>query len=420
MSCDGVSVPPNFDNKIGLCCDPPSVWNKDWPIDPEKLWEEHFNNKDTDKAVWSYDTQYNHNDEDPYRADAHKIDGSDAYGFMMLNGKKEAVDDNFATTQTVVRREAAIPNVKRNFVTTNRTLIDAVFDHHEEVFDVYCNFPPGSPQCESVWEGGVEDTIISLPDHVGEGPFARVVSMELVAEDYTLPGHHLQHRAADGLHDNPVYRVKVDYNFHLVRQDRGPVQIRVDYTNLLGYWREMTDSAPSRIKRDEPSFNMGHFRERVQRAEAHEKTLKKRRAPDVIKTTVPFGSGGDTDFDFDISERDVQDETGLSSSPKSLAKRWWGSFVRWLEKMTTVREAEKGDLPLGWADTINLFKARWGCPGKTWSANLRLDLEASMEMQATYAYYYSGTFIPPSKPDVFFYFGVEPEAYVGLRMVGSK
>ncbi len=41
-------------------------------------------------------------------------------------------------------------------------------------------------------------------------------------------------------------------------------------------------------------------------------------------------------------------------------------------------------------------------------------------MQATYAYYVSATFIPPSKPDVFFYFGVEPTAYLGLRVVGSK
>lgn len=69
-----------------------------------------------------------------------------------------------------------------------------------------------------------------------------------------------------------------------------------------------------------------------------------------------------------------------------------------------------------------LFKlrAKWACPGKTWSANLEMDLEAGAEMEVTYAYYCSGTFAPPSKPNVFFYFGVEPQVYLGFKMVGSS
>ncbi|KAK1841138.1 Killer toxin subunits alpha/beta 1 [Colletotrichum chrysophilum] len=415
MSCDGVSLPPNYDPFFGFCCDPPSTWNKDWPVDPDRLYELSFNDPETDKAIWQYDTQYESNDRDPIRADGTVPDGSDAYGFMMLNGEEEAIDDNFQKSYTVVRRTVSVPRVKRDILTKNQTVLERVFEHVEETFQVYCNFPPGAEECEAVWSGGAEDTIIRLPDHVGEGPFARVISMMPVGNDYQLPKHHLQHRSLDGIHDNPVYEVKVDYNFHLARQDRGPVQIRVDFTNLLGYWSELTDSEADgntarRAKRNIPDdgFTMRHFRDRVAKAEELEKRLPKR-SGDTILTTVPL----------EAEPADPKPDNCLVSRESNIAKRWWGTFTRWLAKLTTVTRSEVGDLPMGWADKINLFKASWGCPGKTWSANLRMDLEAEITMQSTYAYYYSGTFIPPTKPDVFFFFGIQPEAYVGLKMVGN-
>jgi chitinase len=419
--CPGVQLPPNTDPHYPLCCDPPSIWNKDWPVSPDRLWEIAYADKDKDKAVWTYDTQYGNNDADGDRADPTKIDGSDSYGFLMLNGHKEAIDDTFAQSHTVVRRTAEIPHVKREIITNNKTLLDSVFDHVEETFYAYCNYPAGDDRCAGIWAGGVEDTIIRLPNHIGEGPFARVVSMD-VAEDYNPGKHHLVHRSTNNIEENPIYRVKIDYNFHLARQDRGNVNIRIDYTNLLGYWKELTDSEPdkstSRIKRGikDEGFSMSRFREHIQRGEKHETTLRKRREPKSIRTTVPFGND---DIEFsDLPVDAFKDAHAIET--RRLDKRWWGVFMRWLEKLTTVRKAEKGDLPLGWADTINIFRATWGCPGKAWSANLRLDLEADVSMQATYAYYFSTTFIPPvNKPDVFFYFGIEPTGYVGLKMVGN-
>ncbi|WQF83340.1 Putative glycoside hydrolase family 18, catalytic domain, glycosyl hydrolase family 18 (GH18) active [Colletotrichum destructivum] len=413
--CNGVSLPPNTDPHFGFCCAPPSTWNVDWPVDPAHLWEEHFNDREKDKALWQYDTHHGHNDEDDAMASPGKIDGSDAYGFMMLNGQKEAIDDNFGSSHTVVRRTAAVPNVKREILTTNHTLIDAVFDHAKETIYVYCNYPAGSHECDSVFEGGAEDTVIRLPPHVGKRPFARIVSMELASDGYQLPTHHVRHRSLDGLHDNPVYKVHIDYNFNMVRQDRGPVQIRVDYTNLLGYWKELTDSKPSRVKRgfgeEEEEFTMRRFRNRVNRAEEHETRLRKRRVKrtDVVENTVPVEL---------VPVRDGDDNA--SAGIGRVGKRWWGEFVDWLERLTTVRDSAVGDLPLDYADEIKIFEARWGCPGKTFHANLRMDLQVRMSMQATYAYYMSATFIPPTKkPDVFFYFGIEPEAYIGLTMEGN-
>jgi chitinase len=50
---------------------------------------------------------------------------------------------------------------------------------------------------------------------------------------------------------------------------------------------------------------------------------------------------------------------------------------------------------------------------------LEIDLEANVDLETTYAYYLSGTFIPPSTPEVFAYLGMEPFAYVGLHMKGD-
>ncbi|KAF7548173.1 hypothetical protein G7Z17_g7224 [Cylindrodendrum hubeiense] len=415
MSCDSVSLPSGYDDHFGYCCDPPSTWNKNWPVDPEKLWDIHFNDPKTDKAVWQYDSQYSYNNADSDRSEDE--DGDDAYGFVMLNGEKEAIDDEFGDTHTIVSRSALPSKRKREILTTNQTTLDNVFEHAEETLYVYCNYPPGSDKCNAVWSGGVEDTIIRLPAHVGEGPFARVVHMREANKNYKVPKHHLDHRSFNSLHDNPVYELKIDYNFHLVRDDRGPVQIRVDYTNLLGYWDEMTNDEDtgksSRLKRRtklDDEFTMKHFQGRVKRGEEADKKRGKRNAK-VLTATVPF--------ELEPESGPNAHTTDVTHTERSISKRWWGEFKEWISRLTSVRKGEKGDLPLEWADEINLFEAKWGCPGKTWSANLRMDLQAEMTMQATYAYYYSGTFIPPSKPDVFFYFGIEPEATLMLKLEGN-
>ena len=59
------------------------------------------------------------------------------------------------------------------------------------------------------------------------------------------------------------------------------------------------------------------------------------------------------------------------------------------------------------------------CPGQTFSANLKMYLDADVEMEATYAYYFSGTILPPHVTDTYAYFGLEPSAYLGLRLTGN-
>ncbi|KAI3068615.1 CAZyme family GH18 [Aspergillus niger] len=395
INCDGVTIPPGSDPEWSFCCDPPSRYDKNWPVDPKYLWEKYYNDPKKSDVVWEYSDEYQNNNMDSEPST--EEDGSDAYGFVMLDGPDGSIDNDFATSHTVVRRSREIPRVKRSVLTTNQTLMDTVFDHAEETFHVYCNYPAESHECERVFIDGAEDTIIRLPDHVGEGPFARIVSMKAAHDEYQLPDHHLEHRSLER-NTNPVYEVKIDYNFHLIKlkRDDEPVNIRVDYTNLMGYWDEMTNSPAIRTKRGlgEEGLTEDEWRSRVQRAIVRHSNIEKRNENIHVKTPMEF--------------------TG-----SHLDKRWWGAFKAWLQKLTTVTKSSLGVIELGFSKTINLFWAQWGCPGQTFSANLRMDLEADLVMDATYAYYLSATFIPPGKPETFAYFGMNPTAYLGLHIEGN-
>ncbi|PFH61273.1 hypothetical protein XA68_17786 [Ophiocordyceps unilateralis] len=321
----------------------------------------------------------------------------DAQGFIMLEGPPSSIDNSFATAHTVVRKEARIPNFKRSDVTSNMSTLESVFDPLEQTLYVYCNYRPGSDECKRVWIDGAEDTIIRLPEHVGEGPFARIVSIKPVNEDYKLPDHHLIHRRAERLSD-PVYEIKIDYNFQAVqpKKDDHPISIRVDYTNLRGYWEEISVAEARRkrsFKGDTPA-KVHDWQARVNKAVARDQEYAKR--SDSFHATKVM-SGGDG---------------------AQLHRRWWAEFIEWLRRITRMTASSLSILRLSWGDSIHLFRSTSGCTGRKTGAKLEIELEAAVSLDVTYAYYFSGTIIPPSMPDAYAYLSMEPNAYLSLRMSG--
>lgn len=404
FSCDGVSASHGQDLHFPYCCSPPSQDRK-MPVDLGSIWSK-YNNETRADVVWPYSDEWSNKDKEKLGAppdadeDGH---GQDAYGFVMLDGPEGSIDNSFATAHTVVRKQRHVPPVKRSAVTTNQTLLDSVFDHAEDTLHIYCNYPAGSKECERLWAQGAENTIIRLPGHVGEGPFARLVSIKPADEAFELPGHHVEHRSVERL-SGPVYEVKIDYAFDAIptREDGQPVNLRVDYTNLLGYWDEM---GGVRIRRESSEDGtpprVPDWHARVKKAINRDKALRKRSAP--VNVTVPMGDG-----------------THLAERPSggTLDKRWL-FFTEWIEALAGKTTTKKyGVLPLRCADSVNLFRAREGCAGRR-TASLEIDLEASFDMDVTYAYYFSGILIPPRVPDAYAYLGMEPSAYVELRMAGT-
>lgn len=165
-----------------LCCDPPTHFDSNWPVVPAYLWSHYDGDTDAD-VTWEWANNFGNNNGDTTPNDLDDDPGSDPYGFIMLDGTPGSINKAFSKDFTVIQRDEP-PSVFRRAspLTTNRAEIDGVFDHKEETIRVYCNHPHDSPQCRRIFYKGAEDTIIRLPAHIGDGPWARIVSMEPESE----------------------------------------------------------------------------------------------------------------------------------------------------------------------------------------------------------------------------------------------
>lgn len=374
--------------------------------DPTYLWADA--DDDTDEVLWSYVDNFGNNalESAPKDGDGSEycvksnpfrwllIKSDDPYGFIMIDGPPGSLSDTFDSDFTVAKREVHIPIFKRSLITTNKTLLDTVFDYSLETIYVYCNHPTGSPKCNKIFYKGAEDTIIRLPDHVGEGPFARIVSMEPAEQNYTLPSHHLVKRSTRR-NENPVYKVVFDYSFDLIKRT-DPVNMRVDYTNLLEYWGDVTDTPARKRSVDEEHLTYRDWRTKVSSAKDSHRQLRKRQK-EVLNSSQEMKH--DKSHDIDIE------------------KRWFGAFLDWLKKLNTVETSNIGYLSMAFQQSILLYKAMVGC-AKT-NAQLSIYLDTKVAMDTTYAYYFSGTIVPPAITGTYAYFGIDPSVYLGLTITGS-
>ena len=356
VSCTGVSLAAGYNALFPYCCDPPSTYSDKWPVDPKYLFTHYYNDPDSD-VMWSYDDDFRNNNQDPSQSVSGDEDGKDAYGFVMLDGAPGYLDNDFPASHTIVKRTAEVSNKKRSILTKNSTIIDSTFDHAEETIYVYCDHPQTSPECQKIWYRGAEDTIIRLPSHVGDGPYARVVSMDLAEPNFQLPKHHIQARAIEG-NTNSIYKLKFDYDFHLIKRD-DVVNMRVDFTNLLGYWDEITNS-PAKAKREayRQHLSNAEWRSKIKEARQTHDRLRKRKEPRAYGITT----------------------TEMSQPDNSLSKRWFGAFLEWLGRLVslhlstlspgfdpginfdqnTVESKQVGYLSMAFQRSILLFKAAFG------------------------------------------------------------
>lgn len=175
-SCSEYSSNPGLLPGFRLCCEPPSVYTKDWPVLPSYLWSDTKDDHDED-VTWEWADDFGNNNHDITPDDMDEHPGQDPYGFIMMEGPPGSIHNAFADAFTVVQ-SAEPRNVRaRSLLTTNPEVLENVWVPTEETVRVYCNYPAESPHCRRVFYKGAKDTIIRLPNHVGEGPWARIVSM---------------------------------------------------------------------------------------------------------------------------------------------------------------------------------------------------------------------------------------------------
>jgi chitinase len=87
---------------------------------------------------------------------------------------------------------------------------------------------------------GVEYTVVELPDGCSVGRYAVAVSLER-SKDPKMP----QKLVKRGLGNKAVYDFTFDYNFKSLQGRASSVLLRIDYSDVPGYWDEVICKCPT-------------------------------------------------------------------------------------------------------------------------------------------------------------------------------
>ncbi|KUI70319.1 Chitotriosidase-1 [Cytospora mali] len=227
---------------VKLCCDPPDA-TTDWPVDPAYLFED----ADEDDVSWYYNVEEDSNE--LATGDA----SEDPFAIVMIDGDESAYDESLVdqwsfldSNDNELKRRGARLSSRDIFAFRNDT-----FENVVENYRIRCGSSSlyvNGTGCQSIFIGGARNTIVKMPTHIGAGPYARVISLEPINSSVNTS---VKARA-----DEQVYELTVDYHLAAAAEDnKGDVNFRVDYTNLLEYWSDVTDTPAKHRKRWFGSFS---------------------------------------------------------------------------------------------------------------------------------------------------------------------
>ena len=122
---------------------------------------------------------------------------------------------------------------------------DAISEEAQTI-QMFCTDITEDSNCHKIRKGGfVSGTILEMPPGCGPSKYAVAKFMEL-SKDQKLP-RHLAKR--DYGHMPTVYDLTFDYEWRRVRRDLGETQMRVDYSNEVGYWDSIVAKAASKKRK---------------------------------------------------------------------------------------------------------------------------------------------------------------------------
>jgi chitinase len=106
-----------------------------------------------------------------------------------------------------------------------------------------CTDSSENSNCDVIFRGGVESTVIEMPGDCGPGKYAVAWNLE-PSTNHDHIRHHLEKR---GLSDNAVFDLTFDYDFsHFEKRDQSNVLLRIDYSDDPGYWQSIVKDPPGK------------------------------------------------------------------------------------------------------------------------------------------------------------------------------
>ena len=209
------------------CCDPPGGLDKPFtPFDLENLFPPEY--LPPPDAIPSYDLisfagLFDH----PTKREEPNLSG---VAFFLIAGSSTAVT-------SMKKRD----NPGLEFLDCPQDILSQP-DHEQQTARVIC-LTANVTECFQVRQGGVEGTVVQMPDECGGPSWARAVSLQVSRDQHV--SEHIAKRGPT----SAVYDFTFDYNMPLVRRDAGDFSIRLDYSNVAGYWNAVVDSPGKKRKK---------------------------------------------------------------------------------------------------------------------------------------------------------------------------
>ncbi|KAI1125321.1 carbohydrate-binding module family 18 [Nemania abortiva] len=233
-----------------FCCDPGKGASPFLPVSLDKL----FKNPPTGDDI---DTDYELETDDTWGTGKAKVDDDEpsdaAFQFVVMASPDEI-------QVSMDKRDGS--HWELNCDNTNDS-------EEAQTVRMFCTDVSENSNCHKIGLGhGVPGTILQMPAGCGPGKYAVAVDMKQSANQ-VIP-RSLTRRLS---HNPVVYDLTFDYDFSRVPRDMGDTQMRIDFSNEVGYWDEVVAAAASKrkSKRSLDEFQGNHVRwlEEEFREDAH-------------------------------------------------------------------------------------------------------------------------------------------------------
>jgi chitinase len=118
---------------------------------------------------------------------------------------------------------------------------DNTAGEERQTIKVVCTDSSENSNCDHISKGGVEATVVEMPEDCGPGRYAVAWSME----PSTNHDHIRDHFEKRGLSDSSVFDFTFDYDStHFEKRADSNVLLRIDYSDDPGYWQTIVADAP--------------------------------------------------------------------------------------------------------------------------------------------------------------------------------
>ncbi|KAL8916580.1 MAG: hypothetical protein Q9172_006245 [Xanthocarpia lactea] len=216
----GESCHPRFERERVFCCDPTEGRSPFLPVPLDRLFPHPPEGDDVD-------------------TDFHlKVDNTWGDG-KSDTAEEEPNDASFGFVVITSPEELQVSLDKRDGSHWELFNCNDAVSEEEQTVQMFCTDTSKDSNCHKISLGhGVPGTILEMPK--GCGPSKYAVAQSMMLSDVQLPAHlakrHYNAKPA-------VYNLTFDFNWRRVPRDLGDTQMRVDFSNEIGYWDSIVNKA---------------------------------------------------------------------------------------------------------------------------------------------------------------------------------